>query len=128
MGRPRGGYGGNVRRAVLLLGVVGLLSCDRATKPIVMAGHWVGSSQGLTLDLTLNESKEHVGGTGAFSAAGQSLSIAVDGTFINPNFSIRLLADGYEQAIYSGKLQGRTLTGQLNGSGFSQFDLTMAKQ
>jgi hypothetical protein len=116
-----------MRRILLLASAVCLLSCDNATKPIVMAGSWSGTSPDFAMTLAITESKEHVAGTGTATNVDGSAPVTVDGTFINPDFSFRVLSDGYQPFVFSGKLSGNTISGTLDGSGFSQYAFTMTR-
>ncbi|MCS7081522.1 MAG: hypothetical protein N2561_03300 [Bacteroidetes bacterium] len=117
----------------LLLLVVALiasgLSCKKEEKTPGLSGRWVGIVQGVTLDVTLVESKGTITGSGSVQAPGVSISVSVTGTYSFPNVSMTFRSTGYEDFTFSGTLSadGNTLAGALNGSGFNNVAITLRR-
>lgn len=107
-----------------------------------LSGGWSGSSEGVTLNLTLSEDMEgNLTGSGSISGETESFSVTVsNGTHSGSSFSMQLDAgEGVENATYSGTVvvsegTGGTgpsdqvlLDGSLNGSGFNNFQITLSR-
>ncbi|MFQ5538646.1 MAG: hypothetical protein ACE5GJ_14490 [Gemmatimonadota bacterium] len=115
---------------LLAAGACGDTPAEPEPDPVV-SGSWKGSSLGITLSLVLAEGLGGaVSGSGNVSAPDLTVALTVrQGTHTYPNLSLVLGAVGYEEMNFSGKLVTETLiTGTLNGSGFEDFDINLAKQ
>jgi hypothetical protein len=102
-----------------------------ATPPTV-SGSWSGTSQGLTLNLTLSEGADGaVAGSGNLAGdGGGNLALIVrQGTHVDPNLTLILGATGYEDMNFAARLSSTTqMTGTLNGSGFDNYNLNLTKK
>ena len=117
------------------MGLVVLMGCgDGPAEPEpdpVVTGSWTGTSQGVTLNLTLNEG---VGGqvSGSGNIVGPTNNIALvvrQGTHVYPNLSLVLAATGFEDLNFTGRMATETLiSGTLNGSCFDDFDFNLTRQ
>jgi len=94
-----------------------------------MAGHWLGTASGLTMDWDLKDNSGQLSGTGDFSVPSAALSVNISGSRADTTVSLTLTAAGYQPATYNGLLLSDTLvSGTLNGSGFGLFFVNMHKQ
>lgn len=105
-----------------------------STEPDIpeVTGQWNGpintSGAAGTLALTLNESDGTVTGTGTLSTAGDALALTVTGNYAPPNVSLQLNASGFEPLNLSGSVTEDEIDGTLNGSGFVNVAVTLARQ
>jgi hypothetical protein len=110
------------------LGFIVLSGCDKATEPTpVITGSWSGSGGGISINLSLSQSGTSVTGNGSMSSSGGAIALTTTGTFTNPNFSLTLRAQGYEDVNFSGTVSGNSMTGVMNGSGFNQVGMTLSR-
>jgi len=109
-----------------------LMACSDSTGPAIpsMAGTWQGTSEGLTLRMTLNQSETGaVSGNGTLSGSDMSIALTVSGTHNHPNVSLTGQASGYSDMNYSGHFQSDNLVaGSISGSGFNNFTLNLNRQ
>ena len=99
--------------------------------PPTVSGSWSGTSQGLTLNLTLSEGVGGaVSGSGNIAGGGLNLALVVrQGTHVDPNLTLILGATGYEDMNFAARLSSATqMTGTLNGSGFDNYNLNLTKR
>ena len=126
-------------RAPAILGLVLAMALapaacgDSATAPEIptVSGSWSGTSQGLTLNLTLSEGAGGaVAGSGNISGGGYNLALIVrQGTHNDPAVSLILGATGYEDMNFAGRMSSEMdITGTLNGSGFDNFNFNLTKK
>lgn len=118
----------------LALALVATGACDGGTAPDsdpMVSGVWSGSSMGITLDLTLAEGDGGaIAGSGHIGGGGLNVALDVSqGTHVDPNVSLLLSAQGYEDMNFSGRMvSDNEISGTLNGSGFSDFNLNLRKE
>ncbi len=131
-------------RAALLLTLVGLLlsvalllaGCDNAD-PVepdpVISGTYTGAydQDGTAVDVTLNVTQDAdstLSGTVIFDV-GIPLGLTVSGTHRYPDFTMRFTSSAFDDIVYSGMTSstGTLLNGEMNGSGYANEDLTLAK-
>jgi hypothetical protein len=123
-----------MRRLVTLAVLIGLASCgsDKATGPSVpgdVNGVWTGVSAGTTVNLTLATQGTNVTGSGQISQGTTSVALTItSGTYVAPNLSLTVSAQGFQAVNLAGVRSNNTITGTLNGSGFSNQALTLTKQ
>jgi hypothetical protein len=94
-----------------------------------MAGHWVGSTTSVGLDMTLTDHAGQIGGSGTIGGSaitGGEIPFNVSGSRNSDStFALTLKATGFTPATYAGKLlNDTTAAGTLNGSGFGTYILT----
>lgn len=112
-----------------------LAACgDSATEPEpdpLVTGSWSGTSQGVTLNLTLTEGVGgSVSGSGNMAGSLDNLALVVrQGTHSYPSLSLVLAATGYEDLNFAGRLLSEDeISGTLNGSGFDDFNLNLRRR
>jgi hypothetical protein len=105
-----------------------------STEPDIpeVTGQWNGpvntSGGSGSLALTLNESDGTVTGTGTLSTAGDALALTITGNYAPPNVSLQMNAAGFEPMNLSGTVAEDDIDGTLNGSGFVNIAVTLARQ
>ena len=96
-----------------------------------MSGSWLGAESGLTLKLTLHEDSDgNITGSGTMIGNnGESIACDVTGTNAYPNVTLTLSSTGYYDVNFTGKfVDDDTVDGELNGSGFTNFNITLVRQ
>lgn len=96
-----------------------------------VSGSWSGTSQGLTMNLTLSEGVGGaVSGSGNIVGDADNLALIVrQGTHVYPNLTLILGATGFQDLNFTARLSSATqMTGTLNGSGFDNFNLNLTKK
>jgi len=130
----RRGRGTPTRLGLALAMVLALAACgDNGTEPELptVSGSWSGTSQGITLNLTLSEGVGGaVAGSGNIAGPDSNISLIVrQGTHAHPDVSLVLGAQGYEDMNFAGRMSGETqITGTLNGSGFDNFNFNLGRR
>jgi hypothetical protein len=105
-----------------------------STEPDIpeVTGQWNGpvntSGGSGSLALTLNESDGTVTGTGTLSTAGDAIALTITGNYAPPNVSLQMNAAGFEPMNLSGTVAEDEIDGTLNGSGFVNIAVTLARQ
>lgn len=116
--------------AIFLLGAI--MGCsDSPTGPdrVNINGTWAGSTAGMNISVTINETGGSVTGSGNMSGPGGSVAMQVSGTRSGVALSLLLVAQGYEPTNFTGTIQSNTtITGSLTGSGFTDLSITLTKQ
>ncbi len=122
-------------RQIFVLAVIGLLSLSMACsdsgpsgpETTRVTGTWTGSATGLTFTFTLSESAS--GSITGSGSVGSAAATVFSGTHAGSTVSFTFGASGFEDANFTGELSNSTtMTGAVNGSGFSNFALTLRKQ
>ncbi|HVX41971.1 MAG TPA: hypothetical protein VHB25_20585 [Gemmatimonadaceae bacterium] len=80
------------------------------------------------MTLTLSQDGSQVTGSGQINSGGTAVALTANGTFAAPSVSLNLSATGFEAMNYTGSLSGNTIAGTINGSGFSNLNLTLTRQ
>lgn len=93
-----------------------------------MAGDWLGTASGLTMEWNLKDNSGQLTGTGNFSVPSAALSVKISGSRADTTVNLTLTASGYLPATFTGLMLSDTLvSGTLNGSGFGLFFVNMHK-
>ena len=123
--------------ALVAMLALGLGGCggESATEPPppppTVSGAWSGTSQGVTLNLTLVEGAGGaVSGSGNIVGTDANMALTVrQGSHAYPDLSLVLGATGYQDMNFAARLGSATqMTGTLNGSGFDNFNLNLNKR
>ena len=122
-----------VAAVFLLVGLVDLVGCggDRVTGvPASIAGRWAGAAEGTSVSMQLTESGTDVAGTGVFTDASGAAQISVRGTYQQPavNLTLQFPNTNFNPVFLSGTASADVITGALNGSGYDNFAITLARQ
>lgn len=94
-------------------------------EPPSVTGGWSGSSQGIDMTMSLSQTGTDVTGDCTMSGPTASINLSVSGSFSNPALNVTMTNAGYEPATFVGTLNGNTITGTINGSGFQDFPITL---
>ncbi|HWP36031.1 MAG TPA: hypothetical protein VNL18_00615 [Gemmatimonadales bacterium] len=94
------------------------------------SGTWTGAVGSATFTLTLAEQRGGtITGAGSARATGGAVSLTVTGTHVHPSISLTLRSTGFEDLNYTGQfINDNTISGSLNGSGFTGETLTLVRQ
>ena len=115
-----------------LLLCLALAACgDSPTAPtITLTGAWSGTIDGQTLYLVLSEGAGGaVTGTGSLTYPGAGgVALTASGTHVAPNVSLVLEASGYDDTSFTGTVTATEIQAYLNGSGFLNDYVLMARQ
>jgi hypothetical protein len=97
-------------------------------------GQWAGNApdgfgSSITVNALLAENASALTGSGSVIAYGLNCAHSLQGTRTGMNFSVNFTCPGIEPVNFAGTISsnGRSLSGALNGSGFSNFAFTMNK-
>ena len=123
-------HGTSMRRSFLsLLLAAAIAGCGGSTSPKSnVNGSWSGSSGGISMSLTLSQSGTSVTGSGQISGGGNTIPLTASGTYVEPDLSLTLSSAGFQPTVYAGSLSHGTITGTLNGSGFTNQSMTLTRQ
>lgn len=113
-----------------LLPVLALLAAcggDSNAPEQTMTGTWRGTVSSATMTLSLSQSGRDVTGNGTLIGA-STVALTVSGTATLPAFSMTLASGGFQSINFAGQMGTKTLTGTLNGSGFTNDAVTFTKQ
>jgi len=94
-------------------------------------GTWNGKVGSDQVSLGLTQTDTLVTGTGVLAGNTGLVQVDVTGGFQAPNFNLTLTAQGFSEVIvFTGQLSTTApqMVGQLNGSGFTQANLTLTKK
>jgi hypothetical protein len=104
---------------------------DRVTGvPTSISGRWAGAASGTSVSMQLTESGIEVSGAGVFTDASGASQISVSGTYHQPAVSLTLQFPNtnFNPVFLSGTASADVITGALNGSGYNNFAITLARQ
>lgn len=126
----------HVRFLPLLILTLFLTACGdkgptepKTPPPPSASGAWQGTSGGLVMTLTLSETQQAVSGSGNLTFGSNALAVTVQGTHAHPSVGLTLRASGYEDINFQGSFtDSNTMSGTLNGSGFSNQSFTLRRQ
>jgi hypothetical protein len=116
-----------VAAVFLLLGCGG----DRVTGvPLSIAGRWAGTARGTSVSMQLTESGTGVSGTGVFTDASGASQVSIEGTYQQGavNLTLQFPNTNFNPVFLSGTASADVITGALNGSGYNNFAITLARQ
>jgi hypothetical protein len=65
--------------------------------------------------------------TGSLTAPGGSATLTVTASFTAPSMLLTINSPGYEPINYAGTVNGKTMVGTLNGSGFTNVSVTLTR-
>ena len=123
-------------RLLVLACLVLIVGCGgdggTGTPDISIDGTWDGGAIptiGVFLNLTstLTDSDGTITGNGGISYPGNSCNVGVSGSRDGDSFDLTLDCPGFQAWTYRGTATATPLNGKFNGSGFTNFQFTMAK-
>ena len=94
--------------------------------PGPLDGDWSGVSNGLTAAFRFDQADDKLRGSGTLSTVNASIPVSIRGSFVDPNIAFAITAAGSQGLNFSGTLTDPdTIDGQLDGSGFNAFFITL---
>jgi hypothetical protein len=78
------------------------------------------------MGLVLSETTGTVSGTGTIAGT-TSIALTVTGTYSAPTVGLTMSSPGYSPMNLTATVSGKSMTGTLNGSGFSNAAITLTK-
>jgi hypothetical protein len=125
-----------LRRLVIsVFAVLFVLGCDDSSGPARndITGSWSGTGvvagQTFTLTLLLSENNNVVSGNGSLSLPGAGgFALAAAGTYVDPDFTITLSSQGFQDIAFSGEVNGDDIAGTFTGSGFLGEEVNLTRQ
>jgi len=102
-----------------------------APDPPTLAGRWSGFGAGVIWSMNLVQNGGGViDGVASAGPDSASIPLSVHGVFSDPDFSLVLSSQGYEDLGYAGTLgaSGNQMNGTLSGSGFAGDALTFTRE
>lgn len=117
---------------VLAMLLVGCGGDSSGPAPIQVEGAWSGpvtfsSGSSGTLSFTVTETAGSVTGSGTLVGS-TSAALSVSGSYSEPNVSLTLSSPGFQPINLTGVVSSSSLTGTINGSGFLNSAVTLARQ
>ena len=117
---------------VLLL-VIFILSCsdDDESNPVnsndpSLTGSWNGTGAMLVIAMNLSQSGTSISGSGTMQGI---LACTISGSNNYPDVSLTFSVTGAQPTTFTGVFsQKDTVSGKLNGSGFTNYDMTFVRQ
>lgn len=118
-----------MKRLLTVAMAFALAACSSSTAPkVTVAGTWSGSTGGQALTLTLAENAGSVSGSGTLTnTPAGTIAITVSGSFVGSTVSLALTSGLHPAINLSGTVAGNTMTGALQGSGFTGEAITLTR-
>lgn len=96
--------------------------------PGPLDGDWSGVSNGLTAAFRFDQVDDKLQGSGTLSTANASIPVSIRGSFVDSTVTFAITAAGSQGLTFSGTLTDPdTIDGQLDGSGFNAFLITLQR-
>lgn len=110
-----------MKRWIMVAMVLMAAGCKSSTGPkITVAGTWAGVTNAQLLTLTLVENSGEVSGSGTLTnTPSGTIAITVSGPFVGSTVSLALTSGLHPAINLTGTVAGNTMTGSLQGSGFT---------
>jgi hypothetical protein len=110
--------------------LAGLLACSGnetvQPTPGPLDGDWIGVSNGLTAAFRFDQVDDKLQGTGTLSTVSASIPVSIRGSFVDSTVTFATRSAGSQGPTFSGTLTDPdTIDGQLDGSGFNAFLITL---
>jgi hypothetical protein len=118
-----------MKRLLIVAMLAVVTACSSSTAPkVTVAGTWTGVASTQALTMTLVENSGSVTGSGTLTnTPAGTIALVISGTFTGSTVSLTL-ASGLHPAInLSGTIVGNTMSGSLQGSGFSGDAITLTR-
>jgi hypothetical protein len=120
-----------MRRFLAIALVAMLVGCggDSTEPTLTLTGTWSGALDVSTLRLQLTQSGTDVTGSGSATAGTTSIPLTIAGTVSNgTSFALTASSSGFSAMNFSGTFGKSTMTGTVNGSGFTNSAVTLTRQ
>ena len=114
--------------AILALATIPACGGGGTDAKTTVDGTWTGQTGGQLLTLSLVQSGSGVTGSGTMTNTPTGTrALTVSGSFSNPTFTATLSSGSAEPINISANVTGKTMTGSLNGSGFTGDAITLSR-
>jgi opacity protein-like surface antigen len=118
------------RRIVWSIVLAAVLACSGnetvQPTPGPLDGDWSGVSSGLTAAFRFDQVDDKLQGRGTLSTVNASIPVGIRGSFVDSTVTFAITAAGSQGLTFTGTLTDPdTIDGQLDGSGFNAFPLTL---
>lgn len=91
-----------------------------------LAGNWTGTGAMLVIEMNLTQNGTSVSGSGTMQGI---LACSVSGSNNYPDVSLTFLVTGAQPTTFTGAFSHQdTVSGKLNGSGFTNYDMLFVRQ
>lgn len=115
--------------AVALTALLAACGGDSGEPRLSLTGTWAGSLEASTMRLTLTQSGTDVTGNGTVTAGTTSIPLTAVGTVSDgSSFALTVSSSGFSPLNFSGTFGKTTMTGTVNGSGFTNAAVTLSRQ
>lgn len=114
-----------------LFALAALAACsggDAVAPPPVLNATWTGTTNGQTFSMILTENGGSVTGSGTLTnTPSGTLALTVTGSYASPNVSLSMTSGLHPAINLTAVVAGKTMTGTLQGSGFTGDAITLTK-
>jgi hypothetical protein len=120
-----------MRRLLGIVLIAALAACggDPSEPKLTLSGTWAGLLEASTIRLTLSQAGTDVTGAGTVVAGTTSIPLMAVGTVSKgSSFALTVSSPGFSPLNFSGTFGKTTMTGTINGSGFTNAAVTLTKQ
>ncbi|HEX3867927.1 MAG TPA: hypothetical protein VHV78_14290 [Gemmatimonadaceae bacterium] len=121
-----------MRRLIVLAALLVCAGCGGDLLGPVMTcdGNWSGTQNGYNLSLNMTQTDSSVSGTSQLTGNFGYVQGSVSGSCVYPNVNLIIVVPSFDEVLYSGTLSqtSATITGRLNGSGFTNLEVDIHKQ
>jgi hypothetical protein len=118
-----------MRRLFIAVALATLAACN-SFDPLVdntVTGTWTGTASGQAFVLNLAQTSQVVVGTGTMTSGAVAQNLSISGTYNQPTFGGTLTPNGGQSITLTGNVDGKSMTGTLNGGGFTGVAITLAR-
>jgi len=118
-----------MKRFLMAAAAFVVAGCSSSTAPkVTVAGTWSGVTASQVLTITLTESSGSVSGSGTLTNTPVgTIAITVSGSFVGSTVSLALTSGLHPAINLTGTVAGNTMTGALQGSGFTGDAITLTR-
>jgi hypothetical protein len=104
-------------------------ACGSSTGPkVTVAGTWAGVTGAQVLTVTLAENSGTVSGSGTLTnTPAGTIALTVSGSFVGSTVSLAMTSGLHPAFNVTGTVAGNTMTGALQGSGFTGDAITLTR-
>lgn len=116
---------------VLVLSLLAASCGETATEVQVatMSGRWVGTTAGVTADVTLAETNTQITGSGSLTTPIGNVPVTVTGTNNHPNVSLTLRSTGRPDGNFTGTFtDDNSVTGTITVPGLGSANIVLRRQ
>lgn len=117
-----------MRRIFAALALAAIVSCGGSTEPVATVnGTWTGVTGTQTFVMTIVSNSGAVTGSGTISSSSGPLATTIVGTYSPPIVTATLTSGLHPPINLVATVTGKSMTGSLNGSGFTGDAITLTR-